>query len=89
MVPTPKNDPGVCVLEVVTTPKLSVAVGSVQDTVVPVLPVVVVAVTSLMQLTTGAVLSTEREWNMCYKSELYLPFIKTYTELKKKLIKLW
>ena len=59
MVPTPKKDPGVCVLDVVTPPALSVAVGSVQVTVVPPLPVVVVAVTSLMQLTVGATLSTD------------------------------
>ena len=60
MVPTPKKDPGVCVLVLVgIAPELSVAVGSVQTTVVPVLPVVVVAVTSLMQLTVGATVSAD------------------------------
>ena len=59
MVPTPNKDPGVWVLDVKTLPPLSVAVGSVQVTEVSVLPVVVLPVTSLMQLTTGAMLSTD------------------------------
>ena len=41
-----------------TTPELSVAVGSVHVTVVPVLPDETVVVTSLMQAMTGAVVST-------------------------------
>ena len=39
-------------------PELSVAVGSVHVTVAPVLPAVVVVVTSLMQAMTGGVVST-------------------------------
>ena len=41
----------------VTTPELSVAVGSVQLTVVPVLPDGTVVKISLMPLTTGGVVS--------------------------------
>ena len=56
VVPTLKKDPGWWVLPVrETTPELSVAVGSVHVTVAPVLPVVVVTVTSLMQAMTGGV----------------------------------
>ena len=70
MVPTPKKDPGVCVLDVVTPPELSVAVGSIQVTDVPVLPVVVDTVTSLMQLTTGAMVSTNRYMRRIYEHKL-------------------
>ena len=56
VVPTLKKVPGAWVLPVrETTPELSVAVGSVHVTVVPVLPAVTVVVTSLMQATTGGV----------------------------------
>ena len=59
VVPTLKKLPGTCVLPVRdTVPELSVAVGSTQLTDVPELPAVTVVVTSLIQLTTGATLST-------------------------------
>ena len=62
VVPTLKNVPGLWLLdERVTTPELSVAVGSVQVTVVPEEPRATVTVTSVMQLTTGGVVSTEME----------------------------
>ena len=60
VVPTEKNDPGTWVLEVnVSWPELSVAVGSVQVTVVPPTPLLTVVVTSLMQETVGGMVSTE------------------------------
>ena len=58
VVPTLKKVPGWWVLPVrVTTPELSVAVGSVQLTVVPVLPDGTVVKISLMPLITGGVVS--------------------------------
>ena len=59
VVPTLKKFPGACVLPVKeTTPELSVAVGSVQVTVVPVTPVLTVSVMSLMHAITGGTVST-------------------------------
>ena len=59
VVPTLKKVPGAWVLPVKeTTPELSVAVGSVHVTVVPVLPDVTVVVMSLRHVMTGAVVST-------------------------------
>ena len=59
VVPTGKKVPGAWVLDVrETTPELSVAVGSVQVTVVPVTPVLTVSVMSLMHAMTGATVST-------------------------------
>ena len=61
MLPTTKNDPGARLLEdKETTPELSVAVGSTQDTVVPPTLRPIWLVTSLMQLTSGAMSSTEK-----------------------------
>jgi len=60
VVPTLKNVPGKCVLDTDgVAPELSVAVGSVHVTVVPVLPDATVTVTSLMHETVGGVESTE------------------------------
>ena len=59
VVPTGKNDPGVWVLDDRDTmPELSVAVGSTQVTVLPLIPLVTVSNTSPMQETTGGMLST-------------------------------
>ena len=59
VVPTLKKFPGACVLPVrETTPELSVAVGSVQVTVVPATPVPTVSVMSLMHAITGGTVST-------------------------------
>ena len=59
VVPTLKKLPGEWVLPVrVATPKLSVAVGSVQLTVVPVLPAGTVVKISSIPLITGGVTST-------------------------------
>ena len=59
VVPTSKKFPGAWVLPVrVTTPELSVAVGSVQLTVVPVSPELTVVDTSLIQAITGSTVST-------------------------------
>ena len=60
VVPTLKKVPGEWVLPVrVTTPELSVAVGSVQVTVVPVLPDETVLKISSMPLITGGVVSAK------------------------------
>ena len=60
MVPTGKKVPGACVLDVrETVPELSVAVGSVHVTTVPVTPLLTVSVMSLMHAMTGAMVSTE------------------------------
>ncbi len=59
MVPTTKKDPGAWLLDVrVTMPELSVAVGSVQVTVVPATPVLTVWAMSLRQAMTGGIVST-------------------------------
>ena len=59
MVPTMKNCPGPCDLDAkVTTPELSEADGSAQETIVPVVPKGVVSVMSLTQITSGGVPST-------------------------------
>ena len=61
MVPTGKKVPGLWVLDdrVGTWPELSVAVGSVQETVVPVDPLLTAVDTSLMQAMVGGMESTE------------------------------
>ena len=62
VVPTWKNDPGLCVLDdSEAVPVLSVAVGSTQVTVVPPTPLLTVCVTSLMQEMTGAIVSTGKK----------------------------
>ena len=62
MVPTGKNCPGVWVLvDRDAVPPLSVAVGSVQVTVVPPTPLLTALVTSLMQETVGGMVSTEKD----------------------------
>ena len=62
MVPTGKKVPGAWVLDDnEAVPLLSVAVGSVQDTVVPPTPLFTVWVTSLMQEMMGAMVSTEEK----------------------------
>ena len=54
-----KKVPGAWVLPVrETVPELSVAVGSVHETTVPVTPVLTVSVMSLMHAMTGATVST-------------------------------
>ena len=59
MLPTVKKFPGAAVLDDrETVPELSVAVGSVQVTVVPPTPVLTVVETSLMQAMTGSMVST-------------------------------
>ena len=59
VLPTAKNEPGAWLLSVkVVVPELSVAVGSVQVTVVPPTPVLTVVVISLMQAMVGGVVST-------------------------------
>ncbi len=59
MVPTTKKVPGAWLLDVnVTMPELSVAVGSVQVTVVPATPLPTVVVMSLIQLMTGGTVSS-------------------------------
>ena len=64
MFPTTKNDPGARLLDAkFTTPELSVAVGSVQETVVPPTFRPIWFVISSMQFTTGAISSTEWEIN--------------------------
>ena len=61
VVPTWKNCPGLAVLDdrFGTWPELSVAVGSVQDTVVPPTPLPTVAETSLIQAMVGGMVSTD------------------------------
>ena len=62
VVPTPKKDPGACVLDDnEAVPLLSVAVGSVHVTVVPPTPLLTALVTSLMQETVGGMVSTEKD----------------------------
>ena len=66
VVPTLKKVPGWWVLSVrVTTPELSVAVGSVQLTVVPVLPDGTVTTMSLASLITGGVVSARKQITQC------------------------
>ena len=60
--PTGKKLPGTRVLEAtLTTPELSVAVGSTHRTIVPPTLMPIVEETSSMQVTTGATLSAEIE----------------------------
>ena len=60
MVPTGKKDPGALVLWVnEAVPELSVAVGSVHDTVVPPVPKGMVRVMSFNGVMIGAMLSAE------------------------------
>ena len=49
-------------------PELSVAVGSVQETVVPVTPLLTVVETSLMQAITGAMVSTDERNAQVYEN---------------------
>ena len=62
MFPITKNDPGARLLDAkFTTPELSVAVGSVQETTVPPILKPISLITSSMQLTTGGMLSLSTE----------------------------
>ena len=62
VVPTGKKVPGAWVLdEAGVAPELSVAVGSVHVTVVPVTPLLTVVETSLMHETVGGMVSTIKE----------------------------
>ena len=80
MFPTLKNDPGVLLLEdSVTVPELSVADGSTQDTVIPPRLRPIWLVTSSMQLTRGAMSSTERQ---SFPFLLFKSVLKKYLDSK-------
>ena len=73
MFPTTKNDPGARLLDAkFTTPELSVAVGSVQETTVPPILKPISLMTSSMQFTIGALLSTEMK-ELLQLCHLHLP----------------
>ena len=85
MLPTTKNDPGARLLEdKVTTPELSVAVGSTQDTVIPPTLRPIWLVTSSIQATTGATSSTEiqtKVYQKCFLNSLQKHPHKTSFEI--------
>ncbi len=71
VVPMVKNEPGACDLESrKTTPELSVAVGSVKDTVVPPEPNGTCRKMSPIPFTTGGTLSTEKKEKLKILCEL-------------------
>ena len=68
VVPTWKKDPGSCVVDAnITSPELSVAIGSVQLTVVPFRPNGISSVISFTVLMIGGELST-------IKNDAWMPF---------------
>ena len=81
MLPTVKNDPGARLLEdKETTPELSVAVGSTQDTVAPPMFNPIVVDTSSMHMTMGATLSTEKTNKFLLLKEYYEIFSSSHLE---------